>query len=88
MSTGQVPTNYTVKNGTLTGATFARNSGEVDNIYRPDAGGESYYLDFNFKYRATKDLTLTGKLGKTHGVGYDRDDVYYQNNVDGGMCIN
>ena len=85
VSTGQVPTNYTVKNGTLTGATFAKNAGEVDNIYRPDAGGESYYLDFNFKYRATKDLTLTGKLGKTHGVGYDRDDVYYQNNVDGGM---
>jgi iron complex outermembrane receptor protein len=82
---GQVPTAYTVSNGTLTSASFATNSGEVDNIYRPDAGGETYYLDFNFKYRATKDLTFTGKLGKTHGVGWDRDDVYYQNNVDGGM---
>ncbi|MDO8069181.1 MULTISPECIES: TonB-dependent receptor [unclassified Janthinobacterium] len=81
-----VPTNYTVKNGTLVGATFASNAGEVDNAYRPDAGGETYYLDFNFKYRASKDLTFTGKLGKTHGVGYDRDDVYYQNNVNGGMA--
>lgn len=81
----QVPTNYTVQNGTLTGGTFATNAGEVDNIYRPDAGGESYYADFNFKYRATDTLSLSGKAGYTHGVGYDRSDVYYQNNVSGGM---
>jgi iron complex outermembrane receptor protein len=80
-----VPTNYTVQNGTLTGASFASNSGEVDNIYRPNAGGESWYTDFNARYRATPDLTLSGKAGLTHGVGYDRDDVYYQNNVNGGM---
>ncbi len=82
---GQVPTGYTVRNGTLTGGTFATNAGEVDNIYRPGAGGESYYVDFNVKYRATSDLFLSGKAGYTHGVGYDRDDVYYQNNVNGGM---
>ncbi|MET3130847.1 iron complex outermembrane receptor protein [Oxalobacteraceae bacterium GrIS 1.11] len=81
----QVPTSYTVQNGTLTAANFAKNSGEVDNIYRPDAGGESYYVDLNFKYRATKDLTFSGKGGATHGVGFDRNDVYYQNNLDGGM---
>ncbi|NRR32844.1 TonB-dependent receptor [Oxalobacteraceae bacterium] len=80
-----IPSAYTISNGTLTSAKFASNSGEVDNAYRPDAGGESYYYDFNFKYRATNDLTLTGKAGSTHGVGWDRDDVFYQNNVDGGM---
>ncbi|MDC8757412.1 TonB-dependent receptor [Janthinobacterium fluminis] len=76
---------YVVRNGTLVKASFASNSGEVDNIYRPDAGGKAYYLDFNFKYRATPDLFFTGKVGKTHGVGYDRKDVYYQNNLNGGM---
>jgi iron complex outermembrane receptor protein len=80
-----IPANATVSNNTLVGASFASNSGEVDNIYRPEAGGESWYLDFNGKLRASENLTVSGKLGKTHGVGYDRKDVYYQNNVDGGM---
>lgn len=85
-SANQLPApGYTVKNNTLVSASFPKNSGEVDNIYRPDAGGESYYIDFNVKYRATSDLTFTGKAGRTHGVGYDRQDVFYQNNVDGGM---
>jgi iron complex outermembrane receptor protein len=53
-STATAPTAYNVSNGTLTSASFATNSGEVDNIYRPDAGGKSWYLDFNFKYRATR----------------------------------
>lgn len=81
----QIPTNYTVRNGTLISGNFAVNSGEVDNIYRPDAGGESYYIDFNGKYKVNKDLTLSGKLGYTHGIGWDRGDVYYQNNVAGGV---
>ena len=81
----QLPSNAVVRNNTLVSASFAVNSGEVDNIYRPGAGGESWYLDLNGKYRATQDLTFTGKLGKTHGIGYDRLDVYYQNNVNGGM---
>ncbi len=80
-----VPANAVVRNGTLVGAAFTRNAGEVDNIYRPDAGGESWYLDLNGKTRVNDRLSFSGKVGKTHGVGWDRDDVYYQNNVDGGM---
>ncbi|NNG24768.1 TonB-dependent receptor [Telluria aromaticivorans] len=80
-----IPANPVVRNNTLVAAGFTRNAGEVDNIYRPDAGGESWYLDFNGKMRVSDQLTLSGKLGKTHGVGWDRDDVFYQNNVDGGM---
>ncbi|HEY5800037.1 MAG TPA: TonB-dependent receptor [Burkholderiaceae bacterium] len=80
-----LPSGAVVRNGTLVAATFATNSGEVDNIYRPEAGGESWYVDFNGKLRVSDDLTVSGKVGKTHGVGYDRKDVYYQNNVDGGM---
>lgn len=80
-----IPANPTVRNNTLVAAAFTRNAGEVDNIYRPDAGGESWYLDFNGRFRVNERLTLSGKVGKTHGVGWDRDDVFYQNNVDGGM---
>ena len=85
-SLGLIPINPVVRNGTLVGAEFTRNAGEVDNIYRPDAGGESWYLDFNGKWRVSERFSLSGKVGKTHGVGWDRDDVYYQNNVDGGMA--
>jgi len=81
----QIPQNPVVRNNTLVGAGFAVNNGEVDNIYRPDAGGESWYLDVNGKFKVNDDLSVSGRLGKTHGVGYDRNDVYYQNNVDGGM---
>jgi iron complex outermembrane recepter protein len=84
-SSNLIPANPTVRDNTLVGASFTSNSGEVDNIYRPEAGGESWYVDFDGKWRASADLTLSGKVGKTHGVGYDRKDVYYQNNVDGGM---
>ena len=80
-----IPINPVVRNNTLVAAGFTRNAGEVDNIYRPDAGGESWYLDLNGKWRVNERFSLSGKLGKTHGVGWDRDDVYYQNNVDGGM---
>ncbi len=81
----QIPANAVIRNNTLVSASFPINSGEVDNIYRPGAGGESWYLDLNGKFRATSDLTFTGKIGRTYGIGYDRDDVYYQNNVNGGM---
>ena len=81
----QIPQNPVVRNNTLVAAGFAVNNGEVDNIYRPDAGGESWYLDLNGKFKVNDDLSLSGRVGKTHGVGYDRNDVYYQNNVDGGM---
>ncbi|MEW6372471.1 MAG: TonB-dependent receptor [Pseudomonadota bacterium] len=82
---GWIPQNPVVRNNTLVAAGFTQNAGEVDNIYRPDAGGESWYLDFNGRFKVNDDLSVSGKLGRTHGVGYDRNDVFYQNNVDGGM---
>jgi iron complex outermembrane receptor protein len=84
-SANLIPQNPVIRNGTLVGATFSGNSGEVDNIYRPDAGGESWYIDLNGRWRVTEDLSFTGKIGRTHGIGWDHGDVYYQNNVDGGM---
>jgi iron complex outermembrane recepter protein len=84
-SANLIPASPVVRNGTLVGATFSSNSGEVDNIYRPDAGGESWYIDLNGRWRVSEDLSFTGKIGRTHGIGWDHGDVYYQNNVDGGM---
>jgi len=84
-SANLVPASPVIRNGTLVGATFSSNSGEVDNIYRPDAGGESWYIDLNGRWRVNEDLSFTGKIGRTHGIGWDHGDVYYQNNVDGGM---
>ncbi len=84
-SANLIPASPVIRNGTLVGATFSSNSGEVDNIYRPDAGGESWYIDLNGRWRVTEDLSFTGKIGRTHGIGWDHGDVYYQNNVDGGM---
>jgi iron complex outermembrane receptor protein len=84
-SANLIPASPVVRNGTLVGATFSSNSGEVDNIYRPDAGGESWYVDLNGRWRVNEDLSFTGKIGRTHGIGWDHGDVYYQNNVDGGM---
>ncbi len=82
---GWIPQNPVVRNNTLVAAGFTQNAGEVDNIWRPDAGGESWYLDLNGKFKVNDDLNLSGRVGRTHGVGYDRNDVFYQNNVDGGM---
>jgi iron complex outermembrane receptor protein len=84
-SANLIPQNPVIANGTLVGAGFSSNAGEVDNAYRPDAGGESWYVDLDGRWRASDDLSFTGKIGRTHGVGYDRNDVYYQNNVNGGM---
>jgi iron complex outermembrane receptor protein len=84
-SSNLIPQNPSIVNNTLVGAGFVSNSGEVDNEYRPDAGGESWYLDLDGRWRVNEDLSFTGKIGRTHGVGYDRNDVYYQNNVNGGM---
>ena len=84
-SANLIPASPVIRNGTLVGATFSSNSGEVDNIYRPDAGGESWYIDLNGRWRVNEDLSFRGKIGRTHGIGWDHGDVYYQNNVDGGM---
>ncbi len=71
------PTSFTVVNNTLTSATFPLNgpSGApveglvVDNIIRPNASGESYYVNLDGDFRATDTLTFKTQIGYTHGVG-------------------
>jgi iron complex outermembrane receptor protein len=51
------------------GSLFQAVAGEVDQLYRPNEGAETYYGDVNAKWRATDTLTVTGDLGYTHGIG-------------------
>jgi iron complex outermembrane receptor protein len=82
---GPVPTGLVVRNNTLVAGNFAKNGGEVDTAYRPGAAGEAWYLDFNGKVKVTSDLTLSGRVGTTYGRGSNEKEVFYQNNMDGGM---
>ncbi|HEY2357613.1 MAG TPA: TonB-dependent receptor, partial [Phenylobacterium sp.] len=71
------PTSFTVANNTLTSASFpligpAGKPVEglvVDNIVRPDASGESYYINLDGVFHASDKLTFKGQVGYTHGEG-------------------
>jgi iron complex outermembrane receptor protein len=86
--TGLNPSSYTVKNGTLVAAQWAQQSmlpsGVVDDITRPGASAETYYIDFDAKYRPTDRLTLNGKVGYTHGVGKTSSQPAYEGNINNG----
>lgn len=72
-----VPTSYTVKNGTIVAASFpaidptgALADGLiVDNITRPNETAESYYFNLDGKFHLTDRLTIKVQAGYTHGVG-------------------
>jgi iron complex outermembrane receptor protein len=82
---GEMPTSYTVNNGTLTSAVFP-NLGSpgnnhqyaiVDQIYRPGTYSETGFYNVDVKYRATDRLTVTGQLGYTRGIGKTpKQDVF------------
>ena len=97
---GYVPTNTLVVNNTLVRADFpnspadqnaARVSpGLVDSIARPGAASESWYVDFNGKYRANDKLFITGKAGFTRGLGDTPGDLGYESTLPttGGLKYN
>ena len=83
---GLVPTSYQVQNNTLVSATFPTtagvgpcplNGGEVDSIYRPGSGSETYYLDLDTTYAPTDKLTISTKAGYTHGLGLTSPEWFY-----------
>ncbi len=78
-----VPTAATVANGTLTSATWPTATGApasavYDQIYRPGASAETYYLDFDGKYQPSDDWTVTTQVGYTHGVGNTPTEPAYE----------
>jgi len=50
---------------------------EVDQLYRPHEGAETWYLDFATQYRASDALTLSTDLGHTQGVGRTPNEFGY-----------
>lgn len=77
-----VPTAITVGNGTLLSGTWPTipnspiadgaipyNTAVYDQIIRPGAASETYYIDFNGSLKVSDELTVDGQLGYTHGVG-------------------
>lgn len=84
---GGVPTSFAVRNGTMVAAQFPAlvdadgnpvPAGFTDSMYRPGAASESWYLDFNGKYRASDQLVLSGKVGHTRGLGDTPGDLGYE----------
>ena len=77
------PTSFTVRDNTLVAATFPRLSPGggsvaaglpveglvVDNIIRPNASGESYYVNLDGDFHASDKLSFHGQVGYTRGVG-------------------
>jgi iron complex outermembrane receptor protein len=82
---GEMPTAYTVSNGTLTSAVFP-NLGSpgnnhqyaiVDEIYRPGTYSETSFYNIDAKYRATDRLLVSGQFGYTRGIGKTpKQDVF------------
>jgi iron complex outermembrane receptor protein len=54
----------------------------VDNIVRPNASGESYYINLDGKYHVSDHLTFKGQIGFTQGIGDTPTEPAYE--VDGG----
>ena len=70
-----VPTHYTVSNNTLTSAVWPSGYNGVidDNITRPGAESQSYYINFDGKFHIGDKLTIKTQIGYTHGIGQTLD---------------
>ncbi len=71
-----LPSSYTVQNGTITAANFPLNYQGVpqdglivDNITRPGESAESWYINLDGKFRLNDKLTIKTQIGYTYGVG-------------------
>ncbi|MGI4877722.1 MAG: TonB-dependent receptor, partial [Janthinobacterium lividum] len=88
-----LPTSFTVKNNTLTSATWPLigpagtpvNGLIVDNIIRPDASGESYFINLDGKFQLSDRLTVKAQIGYTRGIGNTPTEPAFE--VDGATAI-
>lgn len=86
---GQIPTSYTVQNGTLVAATFPnlgvaganRQYAIVDDIYRPGAFSETSFINFDATFKPNDRLTLKTKLGFTEGKGETPKQAVFEGDV-------
>ncbi len=80
---------YTVRNGTLTSASFTNKGtaaaplryGIVDDIVREGAYSKTDFFDLAAKYRVSTDFTLRAQAGKTRGNGATPSQGVYEGDV-------
>jgi iron complex outermembrane receptor protein len=98
-SVGVVPSQYTVKNGTLTSAVIPASQFPAisatttynsqlytafgDEIYRPGSASSSAYIDVDGSYRVNSSLKLSGSAGYTRGTGSTPADIGYEAGLTG-----
>jgi iron complex outermembrane receptor protein len=85
-----VPTSFTVKNGTLVAASFPLVSPSglfagqpiegivADNIVRPNATGESWFANLDAIWHASSRLTFNAQFGYTHGLGLTPSSPFFE----------
>jgi iron complex outermembrane receptor protein len=83
-----LPTSYTVNQGTITAANFplmyngvAQDGLIVDNITRPDETAQSWYINLDGKFRLGDRLTIKTQVGYTWGEGETPEQPSFE--VDG-----
>jgi len=85
IGSNQVPTSFTVNNGTLTAATWPNIPGNqyaiVDQIYRPGSYSSSEYTNLDGSWRAADRLTFTGQVGATRGKGVTPKQAVFEGDV-------
>jgi len=85
IGSNQVPTSYTVNNGTLTSATWPNVPGSqyaiVDQIYRPGSYSQSEYTNLDGTWRVNDRLSLTGQVGATRGKGVTPKQAVFEGDV-------
>jgi iron complex outermembrane recepter protein len=86
---GEIPTAYTLANGTVTSAVFP-NLGSpgnnhqyaiVDQIYRPGTYSETSFYNLDANYRATDRLSFFGQAGYTRGIGKTPNQDVFEGDV-------
>lgn len=90
---GVLPDSYDVNaNGLLTQATWSQANmpdyastgayvADYDKYYRPNESARVWYADMDFDWSASDRLKVTGKLGRTQGVGDTPNEYAYVTNV-------
>jgi iron complex outermembrane receptor protein len=86
---GQIPSTYTVQNGTVVAATFPnqgapganRQYAIVDDIYRPGAFSETQFLNLDASYKLSERITLKGQVGYTKGKGETPKQAVFEGDV-------
>jgi iron complex outermembrane receptor protein len=98
-SVGVIPSQYTIRNGTLTSAVIPASqypaasatqtynsslySAFGDQIYRPGSSSSSAYIDLDGSYRVSDAFRLTGSAGYTRGTGKTPADIGYEAGLTG-----